>query len=923
MCLNTFAADASCGIGRIYVPSEYIRVSTCTERALYISPSPLNDAERFLKRLHDIAAGQDGLFVLVYINPVLGALQRQLFAVGDWQEMAKRAVALSGSHNVYTRLSLVRADIKGTSTGKLEDLTCVLGLTLESDFDKNEIAQPIPGYDPDIIVESNSETHNRHLHYLFETPQSPEVARELARLNYSRCGGDSGGGDCVHLWRVPGTFNHPNKAKLKRGRSPEPTLVTLLSSYGEGGMIRDVAGFKATLESLPPRAEPKLAKAKNAAWNAKRAELASESIGDCRAILAHLRGYVGFAWLLGVLELDPTEGTRSEHAYSTVQALFERELSPTDVKMLAYNYPFMKKFRKQGTVDAEIARQYVKRTGAIADKTKPCQAEKVIYLGDYAHEQAERRNSQIDVQKDPCQNEEWPALSRIGGELLPVLPFDSESMLPEAMRLFVQEVTKNLRANPEYVAVSLIASIGALIGYYCGVRPKARDIWTNVPNLWGVVVSPPSTYKTPAIEAGTKPLKRLSKREEQRTEAVRQAWESNAKLRAARYKAASKKLDKLTEAGLDSKEATDNNEEQKLLQIMNENDPKAGPDIVAREYWTGDATPESVVELAASGPVLVSRDELMGLFASWNKRGHESARATYLEGYNGTGEHKTHRIGRGKTSIARFCVSVFGGTQPDRMIGYLNEAESEKGNDGFLARLQLMVYPDPFPWEYVDIELDMKIFERIDGVFDRLNDLKDPEIANSFYGTRRDNDADIRYLRFDDDAQQIFIDFTTKLHNEKVAKEANTLLIQHLMKYDRLMSSLALIFHLVEIADGAKQGPITAKAARMAADWCEFLESHARRIYGMLADNGLRAAQQIVLRIREHKLKDGFTARDIKQANWQHLREQDAVEKALPLLVENGYLREQTETGENAAGGRPTKRYLINPKIRLAVEDGC
>jgi len=77
------------------------------------------------------------------------------------------------------------------------------------------------------------------------------------------------------------------------------------------------------------------------------------------------------------------------------------------------------------------------------------------------------------------------------------------------------------------------------------------------------------------------------------------------------------------------------------------------------------------------------------------------------------------------------------------------------------------------------------------------------------------------------------------------------------------------------------------------------------------------------LRIREHKLKDGFTARDIKQANWQHLRGHDAVEKALPLLVENGYLREQTETGENASGGRPTKRYLINPKIRLAVEDGC
>ena len=50
----------------------------------------------------------------------------------------------------------------------------------------------------------------------------------LADLAKRKCGGDSGVKDIDHVWRVPSTFNHPNKAKLARGRPKEPQAVELI-----------------------------------------------------------------------------------------------------------------------------------------------------------------------------------------------------------------------------------------------------------------------------------------------------------------------------------------------------------------------------------------------------------------------------------------------------------------------------------------------------------------------------------------------------------------------------------------------------------------------------------------------------------------------------------------------------------------------
>ena len=49
---------------------------------------------------------------------------------------------------------------------------------------------------------------------------------------------------------------------------------------------------------------------------------------------------------------------------------------------------------------------------------------------------------------------------------------------------------------------------------------------------------------------------------------------------------------------------------------------------------------------------------------------------------------------------------------------------------------------------------------------------------------------------------------------------------------------------------------MTKESALRAAAWCDYLEAHARRCYGLLTDDGLRAAQAPADKVREGKVLD-------------------------------------------------------------------
>jgi hypothetical protein len=117
--------------------------------------------------------------------------------------------------------------------------------------------------------------------------------------------------------------------------------------------------------------------------------------------------------------------------------------------------------------------------------------------------------------------------------------------------------------------------------------------------------------------------------------------------------------------------------------------------------------------------ILVFRDELVGLLRGWDKQGREQDRGFYLEAWNGQGNFPLDRIGRGHVICDNMCVSILGGTQPDKVRNYLYQARIE--NDGMMQRFQLLTYPDVQPFVHmVDEYPDAPARERAFAIIETL-----------------------------------------------------------------------------------------------------------------------------------------------------------------------------------------------------------
>jgi len=500
----------------------------------------------------------------------------------------------------------------------------------------------------------------------------------------------------------------------------------------------------------------------------------------------------------------------------------------------------------------------------------------------------------------------WPDPRPIISELKRVPVFRVEDMLPRGLKPFVQDQARRMNCPMESIAVSLICSLGTVIGTRCVIAPKAKDDWLVALNVWGAVVGPPSAKKTPALSAGISFLKRLQKIENERIGREMPAF--LAEKAAFEAKEAALKL-------LLRSKAMENEEEvhsiQRELQALTECAPKQP---MARRFMTNDATIEKIGDILQynSLGIMNYRDELAGLMSSWTRPGHEGDKAFYLEGYNGLDCYHVDRIGRGSFIIPKHCLSLLGGMQPDKLAAYLKEARYELGNDGLLQRLQMLVYPDPCQWEYTDNPPDTKARERVAQINEKLAVMVPGDL-----GALPPDDPDKSwYYRFNEMAQEYFIKWYSHLHQVKIPAEDDPMMAQHLQKYDKLFPMLSLVFHLVNIVDeGGCGGPVTLEAAVMAGEWCEFLEAHARRCYGLVLDQEFKAAQELASMLLNDVLEDGFTARMVRRSERSRLKKGELVQAAIDWLCEEGWLKPVAVNGCARQVGRPTYMYFINPKI--------
>jgi len=173
-------------------------------------------------------------------------------------------------------------------------------------------------------------------------------------------------------------------------------------------------------------------------------------------------------------------------------------------------------------------------------------------------------------------------------------------------------------------------------------------------------------------------------------------------------------------------------------------------------------------------------------------------------------------------------------------------------------------------------------------------------------------------LRFSKEAQSVFNDWQFDLENKKLRNsDEHDALIAHLAKYRSLLPSLALIIHLVDTCEG-QITPVSEVAIMKACSWCDYLESHARRIYSAATNNPVKAAKLILAKIENGKLSNGFTSRDIYRKCWTGLTDATETKEGLETLTTLGYLLEcVVETA-----GKPSVTYRVNPRVYEGEDHG-
>jgi putative DNA primase/helicase len=460
---------------------------------------------------------------------------------------------------------------------------------------------------------------------------------------------------------------------------------------------------------------------------------------------------------------------------------------------------------------------------------------------------------------------DWPDPGPILDELPPVQSLARE-LVPVSLRALVEDTAERMQVPVDYPAATVVLCLAGCVNRRASIQPKMNDSsWIVIPNLWGGIVAHPGFLKSPVIQTITHPLVRIESE-----------WFRQYEIDMAEY------------------------ERVKEMKQKGEEDPE---EPTLRRLLVNDSTFEKLHVTMSENPVgiFLLRDELTGWWSTLDRRGREGERAFCLEAWNGDKPFTIDRISRGTIRVPACCMSMLGGIQPGRLRGYLIEAlDDGPANDGLIQRFQVLVWPDTTSeWTLVDRLPNQEAQASAERVFRALVNLPEPS----------------KVLKFSPRAQDLFYEWLPELEAKIRAGKVHTALISHLSKYRSLMPSLALLFELADWTGGRSDGEaVSLEHARQAAAWCDYLETHAARVYSCVASPQRRAARTLSEKIKSKEFPRIFTLRDIYNHDWSGLDSAEATEAAVKVLENAAWLR-QLPIEYQAAGGRPSARYEVNPKV--------
>lgn len=477
---------------------------------------------------------------------------------------------------------------------------------------------------------------------------------------------------------------------------------------------------------------------------------------------------------------------------------------------------------------------------------------------------------------------QWPEPQPLDSHLTPV-PVLSPDLIPQQLRTYALDMADRMQVPLAFVGATLLVALAGVTGRRFCLIPKELDLdWRVFGNLWGGIVSPPGTMKTPVIKQVTKILHRLERQAFEAFQLTRRQYEQELAVYKARE----------AQWRVDAKDQTNQGRSPAPFDLT----PPVEPTLL--RFVVNDATVAKLQQILAENPqgVLLIRDELAGWFAVLDSKGRESERPFFLECWDGEVSFTMDRVGRGTVRAESLCLSLLGGIQPDVFRRYLLGAIlGGTDNDGLAQRLQILVYPDPLTtWENVDRPADEDARQAMESVFIRIASVPSDEPI---------------VVRFDPDAQAWFNQWREILEHRLLREPMPAVLHSHLSKYRGLMPKIALLCHL---ADDSTSLEIPLHQAVRASEWCEFLEAHARRVYEDASPRSM--ASILAEKIQSGSLGSRFTIREVVKKGWSGLTSGQVVRALLQELEEADWVRKEP-VFPNDVGGRPADRYVVNPRV--------
>ena len=482
------------------------------------------------------------------------------------------------------------------------------------------------------------------------------------------------------------------------------------------------------------------------------------------------------------------------------------------------------------------------------------------------------------------ESDPWPDPEPLGSTL-PRVDKLTPDMLPISLRAMVEDIAARMQVPLDFPAVVAVQTLAGVVGRRAFIQPKRHDTSFRVtPNLWGGIVAPPSSMKSPVIKAVTGAVLDLEGEWLQEHTAAKEAFDLQSG------------LDELTKdawkAGV--KRAMRDGEVPPPVPAT------IGAAPVQKRLITSDATFEALHTMMSANPagIFLLKDELTGWFAGLERQGREQERGFALEAWNGDGSYTVDRVGRGSIHVPHTCLSIFGGIQPSRLRAYLSDALSGgPSNDGLMQRFQLLIWPDmpEGDWVQVDRAPNAAALNKAGAIYRRL----------ALMGS----DTPLGF-RFDAQAQELYTEWITVLENRLRKPGLGEVMQAHLGKYRSLMPSLGLLFAL---ADGESER-VTLHHAKLAAQWCEYLETHARRVYSSQASPERASVIALGQHIAAGDLGRQFTLRDLYRKCWHGLASKEDVLPALRELEEISWVRRIV--GDADKPGRPvSETVFVNSKL--------